>query len=232
MGWYAAAKAAVLLRPRARGATAVAPEHSVLCRGGSSSPLVNPPYPEPGGIAPALTLLLHGAARERLGSTGPDEIQPTRMSELQVSSTFAMHIRRAHTSDTEALVALWHRSVMATHAFLTLNDMERLAPVVRDEVVGGLEVWILEEDTTPIGFLALHGAFVEALFMDPAHMRKGGGRILLGHARSLKGPLTVDVNEQNPQALRFYLAEGFYVAGRSELDGAGRPFPLLHLREP
>ena len=47
----------------------------------------------------------------------------------------------------------------------------------------------------------------------------------------LKGPLVVDVNEQNPQALQFYLAEGFQVVGRSELDGGGRPFPLLHLRE-
>jgi hypothetical protein len=40
----------------------------------------------------------------------------------------------------------------------------------------------------------------------------------------------VDVNEQNPGVCRFYQACGFVVEGRSELDDAGRPFPLLHLR--
>jgi hypothetical protein len=41
---------------------------------------------------------------------------------------------------------------------------------------------------------------------------------------------SVDVNEQNPQAMGFYLRMGFAVAGRSETDDVGRPFPILHLR--
>jgi hypothetical protein len=40
----------------------------------------------------------------------------------------------------------------------------------------------------------------------------------------------VDVNEQNEQALGFYLRMGFEVEGRSELDSTGKPFPLLHMR--
>jgi putative acetyltransferase len=83
----------------------------------------------------------------------------------------------------------------------------------------------------PVGFLGLAGASVEALFLAPEFRRRGGGRMLLDHARRLKGRLTVDVNEQNPEALRFYEACGFEVVGRSEVDGEGRPFPLLHLRE-
>jgi putative acetyltransferase len=55
--------------------------------------------------------------------------------------------------------------------------------------------------------------------------------MLLCHARHLKGALTVDVNEQNPEAVRFYEACGFAVVGRSEVDGSGRPFPLLHMQE-
>jgi putative acetyltransferase len=42
----------------------------------------------------------------------------------------------------------------------------------------------------------------------------------------------VDVNEQNPEARGFYERLGFTVVARSELDGTGRPFPLLHLRRP
>ena len=44
------------------------------------------------------------------------------------------------------------------------------------------------------------------------------------------GATRVDVNEQNPRALGFYLHEGFEVIGRSETDGLGQPYPLLHMR--
>ncbi|MEG5438703.1 GNAT family N-acetyltransferase, partial [Enterobacter hormaechei] len=40
----------------------------------------------------------------------------------------------------------------------------------------------------------------------------------------------VDVNEQNPQGVAFYRHMGFEQVGRSELDGQGNPFPLLHMR--
>ncbi len=41
--------------------------------------------------------------------------------------------------------------------------------------------------------------------------------------------LTVDVNEQNEQAVGFYAHTGFIVTGRSATDGEGRPYRLLHL---
>ncbi|TMD66902.1 MAG: GNAT family N-acetyltransferase [Chloroflexi bacterium] len=47
---------------------------------------------------------------------------------------------------------------------------------------------------------------------------------------SERGATTVDVNEQNDQALGFYLRMGFVVVGRSELDSNGKPYPLLHMR--
>jgi putative acetyltransferase len=140
-------------------------------------------------------------------------------------------IRGALTSDLEALPDIWLRSVRASHTFLQEEDIQSLLPAVRDYLrTPCLELWILWADA-PAGFMALSGAVVDALFLAPEHFRRGGGTMLLGHARSLKGPLSVDVNEQNQPALRFYLARGFAVVGRSPVDDAGRPFPLLHLRE-
>jgi putative acetyltransferase len=143
-------------------------------------------------------------------------------------------IRRAEPEDSDVLVDVWLRSVRATHAFLTEQDIVSLLPIVRDVALAELELWVLcGGDGRIMGFLGLSGKKVEALFLDPAHHRRGGGRMLLDHARRLKGsPLSVDVNEQNPGAVQFYRACGFEVVGRSELDEAGRPFPLLHLREP
>jgi putative acetyltransferase len=143
-----------------------------------------------------------------------------------------MTIREALPDDRPALLDIWERSVRATHAFLGESDIRSMIPLVRDIVFDQLELWVLcSEAGVAIGFLGLSGAKVEALFIAPEHHRSGGGRMLVDHARRLKGALTVDVNEQNPGAVRFYQACGFEVAGRSEVDSDGRPFPLLHLRE-
>jgi putative acetyltransferase len=81
-----------------------------------------------------------------------------------------------------------------------------------------------------MGFMGMDGNKMDALFLAPEFQRCGGGRLLVQHAQSLYGELTVDVNEQNSAAHHFYERCGFVVEGRSELDSTGRPFPLLHMR--
>jgi putative acetyltransferase len=143
-----------------------------------------------------------------------------------------MNIRTASPEDHPALLTLWEQSVRATHAFLSEDDIQALIPVVRDQTLPALEVWLLsDEPGTAVGFMGLDNNKFEALFISPACFRKGYGKVLLEHARKLKGKLQVDVNEQNPKAVAFYLNNGFIVAGRSPTDSQGRPFPLLHLRE-
>jgi putative acetyltransferase len=138
-------------------------------------------------------------------------------------------IREARPADREALVDVWLRSVRASHTFLTEADIQELLPLVREAALPALEVWVLDLDGVPAGFVGLDGTKLEALFLAPEHFRRGFGRQLVAHARLLKGPLTVDVNEQNPEAVRFYESLGFCVVGRSEVDSSGRPFPLLHM---
>jgi len=145
-----------------------------------------------------------------------------------------MSIRPAAAAEGEQLVAIWLRSVRASHTFLTEQDIQGLLPFVRDELIApvGLDLWVLVDDRDmPVGFAGLEGADVAALFLDPDQRRRGGGRLLIEHAQRLHGRLTVDVNEQNPEAVRFYEAMGFERVGRSANDGAGRPFPILHMQQ-
>jgi len=142
-----------------------------------------------------------------------------------------MNIRQARPDELGILLDIWLRAVRATHTFLTEGDVQFYLPLVRDLALPALELWVLVmEDDVPVGFMGLAGSKLEALFLAPEIHRQGGGRRLVEHARRLKGSLTVDVNEQNAGAVRFYEACGFVREGRSDVDSTGRPFPLLHLR--
>jgi putative acetyltransferase len=144
----------------------------------------------------------------------------------------ALRVRPARVEDRDRLLALWERSVRATHHFLQESDVVALRPLVAEALASdAVDWWVLVSAEAPIGFLGVGTDTIEALFIDPDHHRQGGGTLLVAHAQTLAaGVLTVDVNEQNDAALRFYQALDFSVVGRSSTDSGGRPFPLLHMR--
>ncbi|NIR48598.1 acetyltransferase [candidate division KSB1 bacterium] len=140
-------------------------------------------------------------------------------------------IRVAQPSDNNRLVEIWLASVRATHTFLSEQEIQELLPLVKEQALPALELWVLLSGEEIIGFAGLSDNNLEALFLHPAHLGKGGGKMLVNHARQLKGSLVVDVNEQNPDAVKFYKSVGFEIVGRSETDAGGRPYPILHMRE-
>ncbi|MFA4135045.1 MULTISPECIES: acetyltransferase [unclassified Brevibacillus] len=131
----------------------------------------------------------------------------------------------------DQLVDIWYRAVCRTHHFLTKEDISFYKNMVKNEALSAVEVWMeINEMKEPVGFIGLDGTKIEMLFVDPEYHGKGIGSRLLEHAERKYGPhLKVDVNEQNEGAYAFYKRYGFVQTGRSELDGSGRPFPLLHL---
>lgn len=125
---------------------------------------------------------------------------------------------------------VWEASVRATHGFVSEADIEIFRPLVLGgfgeiEHLAGLR----DDDDRLVGFVGVEAGKVEMLFLDPPVRGQGGGKLLLEHAISAFGASTLDVNEQNPQAIGFYLHQGFRITGRSELDGMGKPYPLLHM---
>ncbi|MEB0045973.1 MULTISPECIES: GNAT family N-acetyltransferase [unclassified Pseudomonas] len=141
-----------------------------------------------------------------------------------------MYIRARVAADDNALAALWERSVRATHDFLTEDDVQFFYPLVRDAYLPALTVWVGDHpDGTPAGFIATSADNVQMLFVEPAQRGQGVGRQLLDHVKFLHDVLSVDVSEQNAQAHGFYLHYGFEQIGRSQRDGQGRPFPVIHL---
>lgn len=141
-----------------------------------------------------------------------------------------MIIRQGIAADHPLLLDIWLRAVRATHHFLQPADIQALIAPLRDSYLPAVALSVaVDTDNTPLGFIGLSDDHVEMLFVDPDLHGQGIGRALLDHVRASRQALSVDVNEQNPQAVGFYLHYGFVQTGRSPLDGEGRPFPLLHM---
>lgn len=142
----------------------------------------------------------------------------------------AVRIRGVRGEDLTSLLAIWRAAVEASHGFLTSEDIDWYEKLVADYLpqMGDLSVAV-DADDAPLGFIAQNGGEIHMLFVSPGAQGRGVGSALLERVAQDQPELRLDVNEQNPAAVAFYTAKGFTQVGRSEVDGQGRPFPLLHL---
>lgn len=114
----------------------------------------------------------------------------------------------------------------ASHEFLSSEDRLAIDPLVAD-YVGTAPLLVATCDGRPVGFMGATGRNIDSLFIDPSAQGLGIGRLLTD---TVGRPSTVEVNEQNGPGVAFYRHLGFEVVGRSDTDGEGRPYPLLHMR--
>lgn len=139
-------------------------------------------------------------------------------------------IRKAEPGEFPVLVDVWESAVRATHDFLTEDDIAFFRN-------GLLHEWLpqatphcaISDDGRIQGFVAVVDGNIEMLFIHADSRGNGIGRALLDFAVRSLCATKVDVNEQNPQAVGFYQHMGFALIRRSETDGFGKPYPLLHM---
>ena len=133
-------------------------------------------------------------------------------------------------SDRARVMEVWEASVRATHDFLSERDLDVLIPLARQELATISPMHCLRDaDGSVYAFIAVIDRKIEALFVAPARRANGAGRRLVQYAIEELGACAVDVNEQNPAAVKFYEHLGFDAIARSATDGQGLPFPILHM---
>jgi len=128
------------------------------------------------------------------------------------------------------VVEVWEASVRATHHFLKEEDITYFKPLILNTYLDAVELRCYRDDNNKIvGFFGVSDGNLEMLFMHPEERRKKIGKSLLEYAINHFDVTKVDVNEQNEQAVGFYMHCGFVTKGRSELDASGKPYPILHM---
>lgn len=129
------------------------------------------------------------------------------------------------------LLSVWEKSVRATHFFLSDGEINAIKEYVPQALRGVARLVVAEnEEGKPVAFMGVEDGSLEMLFIAPEERGKGLGKKLLCVGMEEYGVERLAVNEQNPQARGFYERMGFYVYERTETDGQGNPYPLLHMK--
>ena len=129
------------------------------------------------------------------------------------------------------LLTIWEQAVRVTHTFLSEEEILQIKPYVPQALTGVSHLLVaLQEDGVPIGFMGVDSGKLEMLFLDPALRRQGYGRKLVQKGITEYGVSEVTVNEQNPEAIKFYEAMGFRIYKRTDCDEQGGPYPLYYMK--
>lgn len=138
-------------------------------------------------------------------------------------------IRLASTNDYPKIMEIWVSAVKATHDFLAEEDFNYFKEAIPRDYLPNLEVFLITENDDAKGFASVAEGNLEMLFIHNDSRGKGYGKKLYEFMKEKTGLTKVDVNEQNPQAIGFYEKMGFRKTGRSEKDGSGKEYPIIHM---
>jgi GNAT superfamily N-acetyltransferase len=135
-------------------------------------------------------------------------------------------IRRATPDDADAIAAVQARAWR--HAYADIVEAERMpvpehqAPRFAEHIAGGGEVHVWDEDGRVVGFAALDGNELRAIYVDPPAQGAGVGSALLeaavgGLRAAGHGEAFLWTFEANGLARAFYERHGWeLVPGRQE----------------
>lgn len=140
-------------------------------------------------------------------------------------------IKKITTSDYPRLVKIWESAVLHTHDFLKQTDFDYYKENI-PSYFQCVNLFGYQEEGVLVAFLGVAEGNIEMLFVHNDYRGKGVGKTLILYAIDQLQATKVDVNEQNRQAVDFYRHMGFHVSNRSELDGQGKAYPILHMELP
>lgn len=129
-----------------------------------------------------------------------------------------------------SLLNVWQASVCASHHFLSKADICTLTPQAEEALWQIETLWVVQDDLLPVGFMSIQERKIEMLFLHPDYFHRGLGKELVQRAFHELMVEYVDVNEQNPNAARFYERMGFHIFHRDDTDDQGNPFPILRMK--
>ena len=121
-----------------------------------------------------------------------------------------MHmIRQYEDADLDSVLSSWENASKVAHPFLKEEFQAQERKNIPELYIPNADTWVVEVDDQVVGFIALIGNEVGAIFLQPAHQGKKVGKLMMDKAKELHGDLEVEVFERNSIGRNFYAQYGF-----------------------
>ena len=118
-------------------------------------------------------------------------------------------VRQYQESDLNAVLSSWEKANKIAQPFLPEVFVDQVRHDIPNLYLPNADTWVADVDGKTVGFIALIGNEVGAIFVEPAFHGTGIGKALMDKARSLHPSLEVEVFEKNTIGRTFYAAYGF-----------------------
>jgi ribosomal protein S18 acetylase RimI-like enzyme len=122
-------------------------------------------------------------------------------------------IRPYREDDFEAVTQFWFDAMETAMPGLEErlgHTLDGAREYFRNVVAVENQLWVYEFNNKPVGYLGISGEFIDRLYVDPAHHRRGIGQALMNHARTLSpNHLWLYTHQANTMARAFYEKNGF-----------------------
>ena len=118
-------------------------------------------------------------------------------------------IRQYADADLDSVLSAWEQASQIGHPFLTEAFLAQERKDIPELYLPNADTWVLEIDNQVVGFIALIGNEVGAIFLQPAYHGQKLGQLMMDKAQALHGDLEVEVFEKNAIGRRFYDSYGF-----------------------
>lgn len=149
---------------------------------------------------------------------------------MMSSPPAAWAVRAYAEDDLLGVLDTWEQATRLAHPFMSdvfIADERRNTEQI---YLPNTDTWVVEgEGGDIIGFIALMGNEIGAIFVRPAFHGRGVGWALMAQARSLHAVLEVEVFEVNSLGRAFYEKCGFELLAKKTHAPTGQP--LLRLSD-
>lgn len=124
-------------------------------------------------------------------------------------------IRQYLETDLDGVLSSWESASKIAHPFLKEEFLDTERYNIPNVYLPNTDTWVAEVDGIAVGFIALMGNEVGAIFLDPKFHGIGIGKSLMDKAQELHETLEVEVFKANSIGRKFYDRYGFQFLAES-----------------
>lgn len=122
-----------------------------------------------------------------------------------------VHIRPYLDKDLDELLLAWENASKIAHPFLKEDFLAQERKNIPELYLPNADTWVVDSGNQVVGFIALIGNEVGAIFLQPEYQGRRMGKLMMDKAQELHGDLEVEVFENNSMGRKFYAQYGFKV---------------------